>query len=227
LRDRLAQSLEHGDRFTWLREECDVLCTRELAKSDRKTKGFLRIKGAGALPPEQLAILQGVYLLREQWAKKLDRPPFKVMGNGPLMDMAKQAPSALTSLRNIRGVTQLVADRYGEELLEAIETAKALPESKWPRLPRPERQPRAPGTLNRIDRLRAWRKKEAVRRKMDEGVLLSQNIIKALAASAPKDETGLRKVDGLRTWRVQEFGNQLLEALWPTNGKGKAAASVK
>ena len=48
---------------------------------------------------------------------------------------------------------------------------------------------------------------------LDPGVLLPQRLIDALALDPPADVAGLWSVAGLRRWRVDAFGREILTAL--------------
>ncbi|PYM36410.1 MAG: hypothetical protein DME17_10130, partial [Candidatus Rokuibacteriota bacterium] len=65
----------------------------------------------------------------------------------------------------------------------------------------------------RVQALRAWRAAAAERLALDPGVLLPGRLIERLAEAAPADLAALAAVEGLRRWRVQEFGPVLLAAL--------------
>ncbi|MGH7266168.1 MAG: HRDC domain-containing protein, partial [Candidatus Rokuibacteriota bacterium] len=53
----------------------------------------------------------------------------------------------------------------------------------------------------------------AERTGLDPGVLLPQRLIDALAAAPPRDLARLTAVPGLRRWRVDTFGRELLTTL--------------
>src|SRR5207237_785047 len=48
---------------------------------------------------------------------------------------------------------------------------------------------------------------------LDPGVLFPQRLIDRLAADPPRDLAALEQVDGVRRWRVEVFGPDLLKAL--------------
>ena len=59
---------------------------------------FARLKGARDLPPQNLAILRELYELREQLARTLDRPPFKILAEETLVRLAQTPPDDLATL---------------------------------------------------------------------------------------------------------------------------------
>jgi hypothetical protein len=48
---------------------------------------------------------------------------------------------------------------------------------------------------------------------VEVSVVLPQRLIDRLAAAAPRDPSGLAAVEGLRRWRVDAFGDELLAAV--------------
>ena len=111
------------------------------------------------------------------------------------------------------GLPSRLAARHGRELLEAIARAEAVPDRELPvaaRVPRPVVPDAA---QRRVDRLKAWRTAKAVQLKLDVSVVLPQRLIDRLAEAAPRDAAGLDAVEGLRRWRVEAFGLELLRAI--------------
>jgi ATP-dependent DNA helicase RecQ len=58
--------------------------------------------------------------LRRQWAAQRGLPPFVVMSDATLRDLARLRPTSLPRLLLVRGVGQKKAAEYGEDLLQAI-----------------------------------------------------------------------------------------------------------
>jgi ribonuclease D len=71
-----------------------------------------------------------------------------------------------------------------------------------------------PGTvLRRVERLKAWRARKAAELAVETSVVLPQRLIDRLAEAAPVDAPGLAAVEGLRRWRAEAFGRELLAAV--------------
>jgi ribonuclease D len=88
-----------------------------------------------------------------------------------------------------------------------------VPDDELPR-PRSTPRPRVPGVVRRrTEDLRAWRARVAQTLGLEPGVLLPQRVIDRLAADAPADRAALAAVEGVRGWRVDLFGDDLLKAL--------------
>ena len=91
-------------------------------------EAYLRIRAAGNLGGRQLAALRELAGWREREARRADLPRRWVMEDGELVGLAMALPADLAG----GGIDARKAKRYGEELLEAIGRAKALPDSAFP-----------------------------------------------------------------------------------------------
>lgn len=213
LRERLLEELRLVAREAWVLEECAALAAQEPPVRLRDPDAYLDIKGARALPPRAQAILRELHAFREAAALATGRPPFKILGNETLRDIAAARPVDAARLAEIPGCTRRVLERWGEAILAAVARGEGLPADQ---LPRPPRQPRpavSAAVRRRVQALRAWRAAAAERLALDPGVLLPGRLIERLAEAAPADLAALAAVEGLRRWRVQEFGPVLLAAL--------------
>lgn len=210
LRDRLRDELRSLGREAWAEEEGRALA--QLApQPHREPVDFMRLKGARDLTPRQRSVLKEVTELREEWAKKADVPLFKLLGDEVLIAIADRHPRDAQALRKIRGVPARLHERRAGELLEAVRRGEAAPPYHPPKRERlPSRM--TPAAHGRESRLKHWRTGAAERSKLDPGVLLPQRLIERIAIDAPKDIEALAAVEGIRRWRVEAFGEELLAA---------------
>ncbi len=68
----------------------------------------------------------------------------------------------------------------------------------------------AEAVLRRIAALKGWRAREAERLDLDASLVLPQRLIDRLAEAAPRDIAGLQAIEGLRRWRIEAFGADLV-----------------
>jgi ribonuclease D len=160
-----------------------------------------------------LAVLQALFVAREEWAQAGGRPPFKVVGNDTLLRLAASRPTTLDDLARVPGCTPSVMNRYGQGILEAVARGAAVSETLLPSLRRPQKPRLSPAVEGRIAALLAWRSEAAPRLGLEPGLLLPRRLIERLAEAAPADLTALAAVDGVRCWRVGALGQDLLEAM--------------
>ena len=83
-------------------------------------EGWRRLKGARDLDAGGRAVLRALWILREERAGALDRPPFKVMPEQAMLEVARRRPRAEQELLRIPGVTSVVLRRMGDALLAAL-----------------------------------------------------------------------------------------------------------
>ena len=87
------------------------------------TEGWRKLKGAGALDPAGKKVLRALWLAREARAEQEDRPPFKVMGEPTMVEVARSRPATRAALEKISGVTPQVLRRLGEAIDAALREA--------------------------------------------------------------------------------------------------------
>jgi ribonuclease D len=106
-----------------------------------------------------------------------------------------------------------VIGRWGEAVLAAIARGGEISEPARPVLERSPRL-RIPGVAaRRIEALRQWRSEAAPRFGLEPGLLLPNRLITTVALAAPRDTGALATLDGVRRWRAETFGGEIIAAL--------------
>jgi ribonuclease D len=120
-------------------------------------RGFRRIKGSGTLDRRGLAILRELHAMRECLARDEDVPPFRVLGNSGLLEIARRRPCRSDELRAIDGLGPRWYRASGvERILAAIDRAMRLAPEELPRHPDrpPPPDPEFESRLRRLLRAR-------------------------------------------------------------------------
>lgn len=211
LRDRLRGELRALGREAWAAEECDALRATATALH-REPPDFMKAKGAFDLSPRDLAVLRELFALRDEWSRKADLPPFMVANDEALVTVALRRPADQRSLARVPRLPARLKDRRAADVLAAVRRGEAVPEKDLPRRTRNPRLRMAWEASARVDRLKAWRAQAAAKAALDPGVLLPQRLIERIAIDAPADEAALAAVPGIRRWRVDAFGGEILSA---------------
>lgn len=208
LRDRLAQRLQENGRWEEAKEEWDRLVLNKPSNNDFDPDRFWKISGARKLKPQQAAVLREVFLYREDQAQRKNRPPFKVIGDKTLLEIAREMPNSTESLGNLHGMTSGQIRRYASGLLDAVERGR---ESVHPSPPKTERfkEPIA----SRYRKLRTWRKKKAKVRNVESDVILPRETILEISHAAPKNLDELHKLMIPLEWRFRTYGDEILQLL--------------
>jgi ribonuclease D len=213
LNERLVGELRAIGREAWLVEECEALAAQAVPERPVDEDGYRRLRGASRLDPRGLAVLRSLHRRREAWARAERRPPFKVLSPETLVALAVARPGARPALAGIPGLSPRLVERYGPGILEAVAEGLQAPLGEGPRSEGRRRPFVPPVVQQRAERLKRWRTEAAERTALDPGVLLPQRLIDALAAAPPADVGALAGVPGVRRWRAQHFGDEMLAAL--------------
>ncbi|MHB1327059.1 MAG: ribonuclease D [Gemmatimonadales bacterium] len=213
LRSQLLDELTRAGRASWAEEECDLLTRVEWPTPDPPEEAFLRMKGARDLDRRGLAVLRELFVWRDKTAAKLDRALFRVMGNEPMLKLAASPPRSVEELGKIPGVGADNAARRGQEILDAIERGRAVPDQELPAFERRPRHRPDPVFDARVERLKAWRVGLAERYQLSPGLLAPNGLLEAVARAVPATVDDLIAVPGVRRWQAREFGAELLQVL--------------
>jgi ribonuclease D len=213
LRDLLREQLQQRGRLDWAEEEFALVSGARRAPPGPEDPGYLRLKGAKALPGRALAVLRELYEWREQAARRSDRAAFRILGNEPMLLMANSPPLDLAQLKMVRGIGSEQAERRGREILAAIQRGLSVPEAELPRVGRPVRRPHDPAYEARLERLKAARNLLATHYDLAPGVLCPNGTLEAIARMNPETIGQLAEVPELRRWQFREIGDTLLKAL--------------
>lgn len=206
LRDALYVELQERGRWELAREDFVRCCHTNIHNGDRRER-WERINGHQELSPRQQTILHELCLARERMAEKLDRPVFKVAGDHLLLETARLAPSTFDGLVEI-GFTEKQLHRVGRSLLEAIQRGESAPLVQRTETERP---PEA--VLNRLQRLKLWRKNTAQALEVESDVILPRSVMQAIAEQNPRNWHDLAGIMADLPWRFDQYGRGILSAL--------------
>ncbi|MFO7983430.1 MAG: HRDC domain-containing protein [Desulfuromonadales bacterium] len=207
----LEEKLFEKGRRDWVAEEFSLL--EQVRFSESEGPMFARIKGAGKLDPRQLAILEALLQWRDEEARRRDRPPFKVVGNRQLLEVARHAPQSLRALVGLEGVFPRMVDRYGRHMLKQVEEALSIPSEELPVFPRTEVRRRSDEAKNRLAKLKEWRRIKARELELEPGVLINNALLENLADHPPATDEGLSEVAGMKDWQRRVLGDDIVRIL--------------
>ena len=177
--------------------------TTETHESD-----FWKLHGARDLSPEKAAILKSLYQYRESIAEAQNRPPFKVISNQALLEMANTCPKSCADLLNLSALHERQVKRYGRGLLGAIQEGKHAPPAHPPNNSRPHNS-----VLDRIDTLRDWRKHTGQDLGVPSDVVLPRDVLNRIAWANPDSMKALKAQMWDVPYRFNRFGQQILSRI--------------
>ena len=171
---------------------------------------------AGARSAIALGAARDVSGARCKRAREIDRPPFKVLGNRALLEIAERQPGSEKALSNVKGVTDLILRRFGREILDAVERGCAKNHGPIPKKLNgngPVRRRMDKATETRVGVLKRWRTKRAKELELDPGVLCPNATLETIAFAEPKAGSDLEGLPGVKGWFARNFGGEIAEAL--------------
>lgn len=203
LRDQLKAELEAQGRWTLALEDFCRAC-RVNGNHAERVEAWERFASRRDLSPRELTILRELIALREHLAEKLDRPPFKVVGDEKLIAIARAIPTTKKELADL-GLGERQLGRWGAEILSAVGRGAEAPLVK-------RRPPQRPddAVLRRLDALKAWRKKVAEQLGVESDIILPKPYLVLLAERGGSDLKAI--LEGSPS-RLEQYGAQILEVL--------------
>ncbi len=171
---------------------------------------FWRIKYARDLRPQQQAVLRQLFILRDKLARRLDRPPFKVMNDRAMVELAKTQPQTVDELDQLDGLGKKLLYHNVDSILEAIRAGQA---ASTPTYPSQNQHRPDSHTMTRYETLRQWRNDVAAERGVEPDVIISNHLLMEIARSNPKSLVKLIQSEILDEWQQETYGKMLLNVL--------------
>ncbi len=152
----------------------------------------------------------GLVMWREATAGSSDRPAQQVLGDQPLVELAKRRPRSLDDLRQIRGLGEANGRRRGEAIIEAI--AAGSPMSRFPRRPvvHVDTRPEDVAVIALCEALLRTRQPQRILRTSCWPPAMSCSCSSRVTARALLPEESVRALQG---WRREVVGGELLKLL--------------
>jgi ribonuclease D len=210
LRERLVHQLDEKGLLPLAEEDFHRLCQVE-ANHDNGRNECWRINGVHQLSAQQIAVLQELCTYREEVARQRNRPLFKVISDNTLQAIASKLPTSQEELKHLPGMTNHQMERHGKALLEAVQRGLQAEPIHPPRNVRPEAR-----YLERIERLKQWRKQKACALQVESDIILPRDLLHQLAAKNPREMHTLTECLSEVPWRREHFGEEILTVLRKT-----------
>ncbi len=207
----LERKLADKGRLDWAREEFALL--EQVRHGEQNGPLFLRVKKAGTLDRRQLAVLESLLQWRDGEARRRDCPPFKVVGNAPLLELARIMPGSLRVASGVEGLSPKLLRRYGDAILGAVAAGQRLPKDQLPVYPRGEPRVRDPEVDRRVSALKQWRTATAAELEMDPGVLINNALLEEIARARPRKPADLEKLEAMKKWQRRALGEGIISVL--------------
>ena len=229
LRDLLSRRLAAVGRLAHVAEECAVIERREWDRPRNQPDDFLRVKGCKQLGDDGLRVLRALYAWRNREAEAQDRPPFKVLPEEIMLELAGRVPRTPDELAGCFRRNAPFVRRYGHEILVAVEAGATdetpLP-SPAPPPPRGEVSLRGPRAELLMARLKDWRNKEVDRRKVPPVAVASNGTLREIVRVAPRTLEAITAIEEIRRWQLELYALPWLEIVAEVLGDTEAGAAA-
>jgi ribonuclease D len=140
--ERLSGRLKRLKRGAWAVEEFKTFVKRAVA-DDPAVEKWRRLKGLGGLGRRELAVARGVFVWREEFAARLNRPPRVLLRDDLIVEIARRATRNPDDLHTLRGIPR----GETEAIQAALHKALALPTAELPAVAERENDAPHVGTL--------------------------------------------------------------------------------
>jgi ribonuclease D len=138
-REALGKRLRDLGHETWAEDEFGRLQVQAFpeAKSDGQSERWRKLRGLGSLSRRQLAVAREIFNWRETLALKENRPPRVLLRDDLIIEVARRNPKSDRDLKVMRGLPR----RHAQEIMQAVERARALPAAECPVLSERDQDP--------------------------------------------------------------------------------------
>lgn len=199
---QLEQELVGKGRLTWVEEESELVAGVRSPSREGELM-CLRFKGANKMKSRELAVLEELLKFRDEKARAADVPPFRILSNDLLRELAEKQPRNNFELVGIHSMSSKLIERLGRGLLQAVAAGLAVPQDRLPQV----QQSRRP-VLDRIQdekvkRLKVWREAKSAQLGLGVGLVANNTLLEALA------EPGSSQNALLKRWQREAFGDEL------------------
>ncbi|WP_255933354.1 ribonuclease D [Kordiimonas sp. SCSIO 12610] len=196
--------LDRTNRHSWVEEEMAVVLDPSIYFIEPEA-AWLRMK-IRTNKPRFLGVLRELAKWREIEAQTRDIPRNRVAKDETLFEVAAHPPKNADYLDKIRGLPKgFSRSRAGKSMLEAVQTALAIPDDQLPKI---EKVKPRPATPPMADLLKVLLKIKCQETGVAPKLIASSQEIDAWAASPRRED-----VRPLKGWRRQIFGDDALKLM--------------
>ena len=202
---RLEERLVALGRIEWAREEFERLERVRWSAASDDPEAYRRIKRSGDLSRRELAVLRELVRSREELARAKDRPPFRVLADEVLLELARRKPRGRGELQGVpRAPRGWPSGRVAETMLAAVQRGLELPENELPEQRRGERRRLDPEFEARVKRLARHRDRVAEDLGLEPSLLAPKSVLIELQRRLDEGREP-EGAEDLRRWQADQL----------------------
>lgn len=205
LRDLLMERIREHGRESWLEQRCEYQIETAQSGFPEGSEHSWRIARANKLDGKGKAALYELWHWRDDLARRLDRPPFKVLGNEYMLKLAEAVSEGNWEFV-FESLPQGIQRRKKQGLVDALKRGEARDPKSLPTLPPREdsKGPLSQAELDRQEKIKLYRNKMAEELGIDPTLIATRSHVAQLA----RDSSSM---EGLLDWQKELLG-QIIEA---------------
>ena len=207
LRDDLEAELRSRDRLQIALEDFARACKVDLPEEKANGTSWRRFSMRKDVSARELTILSELCVTRDRIAERMNRPVFKVISDGLLLDVARHLPEKDVDLSGL-GLSPKQIRLWGSEILEAVKRSTVAPLREREHAKRP-----SDATLKRLHKLKEWRKNAAEEMGVESDIVLPKLYLNRLAEHPPKSLRELETIMQESPTRFSRYGEQIVRLL--------------
>ncbi len=208
LRGVLLPQLEADSRLQLVLEEGEGMA-RLVKPNELHSEDIWRVKGAQDLSAEALSLLDALNHMREKVASKRDVPPFKVLSDRALIEIAQTQPHYVQELSLLPSLPERQVRRYGSLLMQTIQAWRENPQKVNPR----RNHRLSDAEMKRRDALSTWRKQAGLDEGLPSNAIISRELLDRLAHLDFANFDELEQAMKYFPYRFERYGDAIFQAL--------------
>jgi len=208
LRDILLKELVNTNKVELANEDFLRITDVEAFINNKNHDQYWKIIKGNSLSSHQESVLIELYYLRDDLAKKLNRPPFKVFSNQNIIDLVKKTPKNLSDLRNVDHFSPKLINKYGEDILKAIQVGLEKKHVTRKRKPKP-----SPDYILKYEALKDWRKNKSISLSVESDIVLPKEHLEQLPHMTNITLENIQQIMKNIPYRYSLFGMEILSIL--------------
>lgn len=190
--ESLRQELAEKDRLDWHRQACQKMVDAAMNHTRPDPDETWRIRGMGSRPPRELNYVRELWRWRDSEARRIDRPPFRIMGNKDILSLAEWGVSRLDgdsggALEDRKEIPKRITPAQFSRLKHSVQCADEMPEENWPG-PRKKNGPQRMSAEEKhcLDRLSAARTHIATELEVEPSVIAPRAALESIVRAQAK-----------------------------------------
>lgn len=205
LAEQLTRELRELGRLEWHKESCRAMVEATGRDRVRDPENAWRIKGSGRLTHRQLACLRELWHWRDRHARRINVPPFKILGNEHILNLVSWLDShPATPLEQGPKLPRNIRSSLLQTLQEAVARAAGMEPAEWPERQKSER-PEAPNpeVVKRLEALRRECASIAESLRIAPATLAPKAALQAIAQHRSRTVEEIVQCGGLLRWQAE------------------------